>query len=616
MLKLYAADPIPKKEKAPLKEGILKLYGAEEAADEEAIDPRDALSQIVQDTGFGVAQGATFNLADEAYGLGASALGEGSYEENRDVAREEWQKARERSPVAAVSGEILGATLSPGSKLLGGGSALKGIGSGVAEGALQSYGATDKESGWDQAKEVAIGAGIGGTVGGVTNALTSKFSKSPTAVRSEVLGIKPKDYRVSGPGDRKKIVERINETGMLKNRKMEYNPKTLKFEPRFKNKFTLDELEKNTEDRLLERSQDAVAKLQGRKEAEFGTILANTKVMPSELNKMAQEIADEYSKRGLSKGPLDRIKAAGDIATNIKHQLEINGGSSEFTSLKDLDAVKRMAQEDVKNFSKSLGELGDSEELARITARKLKELVETKVGNKSFKEINSAQHDFLTVGGDLLDKIKKLELEDPTRQSYGRTGILDSAIEGFSGSSQGRLNTARAKEMYQSLPQILNPAKAVAPYMSQELPGAMYRQGYQGNMKGNWRNPGSVEGLDMTPMEIAKARLPRTTKGLLENKELVLKKLALSGVPDDLIDTVAQALNDDPESVESLGAMVTMQFPTLFSKSKYNMFDGKILDPQQRAKAADDTSKRSDIGSVERAKIISELNKTGKYLGE
>jgi hypothetical protein len=46
------------------------------------------------------------------------------------------------------------------------------------------------------------------------------------------------------------------------------------------------------------------------------------------------------------------------------------------------------------------------------------------------------------------------------------------------------------------------------------------------------------------------------------------------------------------------------------------MFDGKLIDPQERAKAADDTSKRDDLNSLQKAKIINELNKSGKWLGE
>lgn len=609
---LIAADPIePKKSKKKL------LIAAEDdlPQEQEVGDPRDVLSETVQDTAMGAAQGATFNFADELYGMGASALGDKTYEEERDSARKVWEEARERSPVGSMVGEIGGSVFSPLNKVLGAGKGLKGVFRGGAEGAAQSYGATDEETIKGQALETVVGGGVGAGTGAISNLLTKTFSKSPNAMRSEVLGVKAKDYRVDGPGDRKKIVERIKDTGMLKGRKAEYNPQTLKFEPRSKSKFTLDEIEKNTEERLFNRSSEASEKLQERKIQEFGEALNTIKVPVNDLNKMAEEIADEYSKRGLSKGPIDRMKAAANITDHIKQQLQLQGSGIEGgVLLKDLDTVKRMAQEDVKNFSKSLGELGDSEELARITARKLKNIVENNVGSEEFKKINSAQHDMLSVKGDLLDRIKSLELESPGRKSYGHTGILDRLVEGATGSSQGRLDAANMKELYEGLPKIFNPAKAVIPFALEEAPGALYRQNMQGdNIRGNWRNPSNYNGATMiTPREIINYKIPRTTQGILENKDKVVAKLVQNGVPDDLVDTITQALNEDHEAVSNIAPLIISQFPTIFERSKYKVFDGQFLDPQDRAKAADDISKRDDLNSVARAKMINEINKSGK----
>jgi len=606
---LIAADPI---KKSPKEKQLLVP-----ASEDVEIDPRDALSETVQDFGFGVAQGVTFNLADEAYGAAKSLIEDIPYAEARDEARRSWMKARERSPVASLGGEIVGSVASPASKILGAGKGLKGIARGAAEGAAQSYGATDRESALGQTGDVILGSAIGGATGAASNLFTKTFSKSPTDIRSEVLGVKPKDYLVKGPGDRKKIVERINETGMLKNRKMEYNPQTMKFEPRSKSKFTLDELEKNTEERLLARADDAASKLQTRKINEFGTILDTKQVSIADLNNMADEIALEYSKRGLSKGPMDRANAALRISENIKDQINFNGSglSPNGAFLKDLDLVKRMAQEDVKNFSKSLAELGDTEELARITSRKLKELVEKGVGDPNFTKINSAQHDFLTVGGDLLERVKSLKLEPARSKSYGHTSILDRFIEGATGSSQGRLEAAGAKEIYEGLPKFLNPAKAVVPYALEEAPGAVLRQKFQGGTtKENWRNPGSLGfgNTMLTPREVINYKLPRSTEGLLQNKEMVLAKLVQNGIPEDMLDAVAQALNEDHDSVSKIAPLLVTQLPTLFERSKYKVFDGQFLDPQDRAKAADDISKRDDLNSIERARMINQINKSNK----
>jgi hypothetical protein len=599
---LIAADPLPKKKS----ERIL-LHPAEDA-DSPEVDPRDILSETVQDTAFGAAQGATFNLADEGYGAVKSAFGEGTYEENRDAARQAWSEARGRSPIGTTVGEVGGAVLSPANKILAGGAGVKGIVQGMVEGGLQSYGATDKESLKDQAIETVLGVGVGAATGAGMNLLTKRFSKSPNAMRAGVLGVKPKDYRVEGPADRKKIVDRIKETGMLKNHKVEYDVNEMKFVQKNKNKFKLDELEKNTEDRIYGRAGDAVDKLQLRKEEQFGNALSSITVGPNELNNMAQNIADEYSKRGLTKGPIDRMKAAGQIAENIKDQLAINGSNLDQVYLKDLDMVKRMAQEDVKNFSKSLGELGDTEELARITARNLKNLVENKIGSDKFKEINSAQHDFLSIKGDLLERIKDLELSSPTKESYGRTGMLDRGVEGASGSSQGRLDSATLKENYNKY--VPESIRAILPYGLEEAPGAILRQKFQGNeIKGNWRNPASTM---ITPKQMVQYRIPRTTQGILDNKEMVMGKLIQNGIPDEMIEMVAQALDSDQESLSDIAPLIISQFPTLFEKSKYQVFDG-VIAATDRAKAADAISKRDDMNSIQRAKAIDGINKSGKF---
>ena len=644
---LIAADPIPKKEKQALaKQGKVFLHPADETDAE--FDPRDTLHETMQDTAFGAGQGATFNFLDEGYGAVKSAIGDGSYEQNRDEARNAYAEAKQRTPVGTFVGEVGGAVLSPANKLLAGGQGVRGLVQGGLEGGLQSYGATDKEKFKDQVIETGLGIGVGVGTGAISNFMTKTFSKSPTAMRAEVLGVKAKDYEVSGPADRKKIVERIKDTGMLKNRKMEYDVDKMQFTGKSKSKFTLDELEKNTEERLYSRAADATTKLQDKKIADFGQILDNTFVTANELNIMADAIADEYIKRGLSKGPIDRLKAAGKIAENIKEQLIINGTSPTGTSfsLSDLDSVKRMAQEDVKNFSKSLSELGDNEELARITARNLKNLVETKVGNPKFKDINSAQHDFLSIKGDLLDRIKSLELASPTRESYGHTGMLDRVIEGASGSSQGRLNAATMKENYNKyLPESI---RAVLPYASEEVPGALLRQKFQGNsMNGNWRGEGEGDYIPtenqqpqapagferpkalpsssynmfpnlapkstmITPKQMINYRIPRTTQGILDNKEMVMGKLIQNNVPEELLNTIAQALDTDSDDVANIAPLIVAQFPNIFEKSKYQVFDG-IIAASERPKAADAIAKREDMNSIQRAKAIDGINKSGKF---
>ncbi len=123
------------------------------------------------------------------------------------------------------------------------------------------------------------------------------------------------------------------------------------------------------------------------------------------------------------------------------------------------------------------------------------------------------------------------------------------------------------------------------------------------------REPQSV---GFTPRQLINYKIPRSTQGILEQKDKVIAKLAQEGAPSEMIDTVAQALNGDPEDVSNLAPVLLMQLPQLFEKSKYKVFDGKFLDPNDKAKAADDISKREDLDSIQRARMINRINKFGE----
>lgn len=120
------------------------------------------------------------------------------------------------------------------------------------------------------------------------------------------------------------------------------------------------------------------------------------------------------------------------------------------------------------------------------------------------------------------------------------------------------------------------------------------------------------QSIDMSPKQLINYRIPRNTQGILENKDKVIAKLVQSGLDDNTIDTIAQALNGDEDDVANLMPQLSQQFGYLFEKSKYKTFDGRFVDPNDKAKAADDISKRDDLNSIQRAKMISKINKTGE----
>lgn len=120
------------------------------------------------------------------------------------------------------------------------------------------------------------------------------------------------------------------------------------------------------------------------------------------------------------------------------------------------------------------------------------------------------------------------------------------------------------------------------------------------------------QSIGISPRQLINYRLPRSTQGLLEQKDKVIAKLVQSEAPSEMIDIVAQALNGDPEDLSSIAPLLMSQFSTLFEKSKYKVFDGKFIDPNDKARAADDISRRDDLDSIQRAKMINKINKFGE----
>lgn len=176
--------------------------------------------ETLRDSVDGVAQGASFNLADEAYGvvgtpfrmLANALTGEDSgkglgqrvtdaYARSRDFARDRYKQAAERSPVATTVGEVGGGVTLGGTAAKGGLTLLnaakptytsmigRGAGEGAAYGAAYGFGAGEGgiENRLDSAMTGgALGAATGGTMGAV-GARMAKGAANKTIPTTEVL---------------------------------------------------------------------------------------------------------------------------------------------------------------------------------------------------------------------------------------------------------------------------------------------------------------------------------------------------------------------------------------------------------------------------------------------
>jgi hypothetical protein len=105
--------------------------------------------------------------------------------------------------------------------------------------------------------------------------------------------------------------------------------------------------------------------------------------------------------------------------------------------------------------------------------------------------------------------------------------------------------------------------------------------------------------------------LPRSSQELLNNKELVLNKLALTH--PEHVDMVNEMLTHQPEALDDSGKLLVNMVPELFQHDAYNRFNGKISDPMMKAKANADLIKDDNLSNTEKALRSNRLNKTGEF---
>ena len=273
-------------------------------------------------------------------------------------------------------------------------------------------------------------------------------------------------------------------------------------------------------------------------------------------------------------------------------------------------------------FEKQATDLGIDKQAGLAFRGKLDELVDA-VGGTSYSKNNNMISDLITVK----DIIKKENLKsyiggkgksvtaqnlwgrlkdtfDPTSANIVRSdvaGFLETPVGGFSSRTAKKVPSeyfTRDRNHYNIQE---DPENQEAPQVPQyDIQGPQQPIPY------------APKSTMITPKEIINYRIPRNTQGILDNKEKVVAKLVQNKVPPELIDTIAQALNGDVEDISNITPMIAQQFPNIFERSKYQVFDG-IIAPTNRAKAADAIARREDMNSIQRAKAIDGINKSGKF---
>lgn len=183
----------------------------------------------------------------------------------------------------------------------------------------------------------------------------------------------------------------------------------------------------------------------------------------------------------------------------------------------------------------------------------------------------------------------------------GSTGLGLAAAGAYGGSKLGKniadkIPALEARLLDSTLKGDVLPNKTI---MGAQVPRVMSTQ------RSNSREPQSL------PMELVKMKVPRTSQGILENRELIEMKIAQER--PEMLENIQYVFDNEPESLPDVLPVISKFFPQIFERDEYGRIDGKIIDPQMKIKAEKDTMNDDGLTNSERMLIIDNLNKTGEF---
>lgn len=598
-----------KKAKAPEKPAEVEVDVFEEEIKKMERDGSPAA--VIQDIVVPAAQGATLNTADEIVGgIGAALeVGGGSKEKFGDLMdkhaapmREMYAESKERSPVMSTISEIGGGIF--GTKKLPGGAISQG-----AQGFVQGLASKDKDKlSKESLMDAGVSAGLNSGMSLISRAAKAVTGNNPNTVRAKVLGAGAKEFGEVGVKEREVIAKRLKEDGFFAGRQVVFNPKTLKYEPKSAGMFKLDQMDLPVPDRLLKRAEEGVQAIEDEKDTiwnQFG----DPTISEQEVERALNDAVSEY----IGKNP--RYFKALDQAGALKDELiqtlkaRVIGGNGVI-SAKGVDTLKSDLY-DYTSFGKEADAMPDSDVLYQKMARKLKELVNSKVKDPRFKDLNETQGRLLTARKDLKKKINTLKGMDSKTQEIPQNAVSRLGFK-ILGGEDTQLGAADLRENLNKIPESLRIMGAEG---VQKAPGVIFRnhenQDQEIPMMAPPQSyiPRQLKGI---PEQLINTPLERTSKPLLENKRLVLAKFAQQ-MPE-FFGMVAEAAKDDEQFVKVMGFLANApKVPgqpsprDLFKKDKYDTFDGMILDPKMKMLAMDDVRNNEELNSIQKAELLNKI---------
>jgi hypothetical protein len=528
--------------------------------------------------------------------------------------RQDIGAARERSPWATSIGEAgvgIGTALLPGAlaaKGIGGMAALAntaaagrfgGIGGMALRGGVEGMGAAESMDPYEMGIYGAGGAALGTAGGLATKGIKAITTQSPERIRAGVLGAKTSQFQEIGGKEREALAKELNEMGLFQKTKAQFDVGQGKWVSKGS---ALENIEAPTRDKLLTRVDDAFKSTQNEKKKIFAREFAKPVINPQGIVRNLNIVGEEWANK--RSGIQPRLDIAQKEIQQIFDDLtyKVNKSPNKILTIEMLEEAKQRLDEDVRKIGKDplLNKVEDMSDLYSSIYKTINESLQFEIPDPAYKKLNSIQSKLYTAKTDLK---KAIASESP---KFSPTNI-DTWFQ----SPESQLDIARAAEVMNmpGLKQMKTPLRTG----TSELPFAALRfidpSIPMPSEQGPYRAPQSI---GFSPKDIINFKIPRNTQAIMENKDMVLAKLVQQGADPAMVDAITEGLNGTGKEVSKAIPFIINQMPLLFEDTKYNVFDGKFLDPNDRAKAADDISKRDDLNSIQRAKMINKINKTGE----
>lgn len=115
-------------------------------------------------------------------------------------------------------------------------------------------------------------------------------------------------------------------------------------------------------------------------------------------------------------------------------------------------------------------------------------------------------------------------------------------------------------------------------------------------------------GPDNVPLALTNTRIPRTTQGIIENRRIVLAKIAQN--KPEMYEQAKHLIDERPQDLPRALPMVMAIAPELFEMDEYNRIDNKILDPMMQEKARQDIERDEELTNIQKMELTDKLNRT------